>query len=107
MAELAPPNFALRLKRYFDEIGKAGSEAGKTFLFLEFVRDIFKQIDVDYLEKLYPELEKYIKLHSKTLVVRGRPDALLGNLIIEFKMKLEKASLDEAEAELRKYVAIL
>jgi len=107
MSELSPPNFVERLKRYLDDVQKAGSEAGKAFLFLEFVRGVFKQLDMDYLEKLYPELEKHIKFRSKTLMVRGRPDAFLGNIIIEFKMKLDKGSLDEAEGELRKYVAIL
>jgi len=107
LTELAPPNFAERLKQYFSNVERAGSEAGKAFLFLELVRDIFKQIDMDYLEKLYPELEKYIKLHSKTLIVRGRPDAFLGNLIIEFKQKLDKVALVEAESELKKYIAIL
>jgi len=107
MTELAPPNFAERLKRYLDGVQKAGSEAGKAFHFLEFVRDVFKQLDMGYLEKLYPELEKYIKFRSKTLMVRGRPDAFLGNIIIEFKMKLDKESLHEAENELKKYVAIL
>jgi len=71
LSELAPPNFAQRLKRYFEDVDKQGSEAGKAFLFLEFVRDIFKQIDMDYLERLYPQIEKHIKLQSKTLVVRS------------------------------------
>lgn len=74
---------------------------------MEFARDVFKQIDTDYLEKLYPQIEKHIRLQAKALVVRGRPDAVLGNLLIEFKKKLEKASLDEAKTELEKYVAIL
>jgi type I restriction-modification system DNA methylase subunit len=107
VSELAPPNFAERLRRYLQDIAKAGSEAGRAFLFLEFIRDIFKQADIQYLEKLYPELEKYIKLKSRTLVVRGRPDAFLGNLIIEFKEKLVSPSLDDAESELKRYVAIL
>jgi type I restriction-modification system DNA methylase subunit len=95
------------LKQYFEDVNKQGSEAGKAFLFLEFVRDVFKQIDMDYLESLYPQIEKHIKLKTTTLVVRGRPDAFLGNLIIEFKKNLDKASLDEAKHELKKYIAIL
>lgn len=105
--ELAPPGFAERLKRYLQDIARAGSEAGRAFLFLEFTRDIFKQADIQYLEKLYPDLEKYIKLKSRTVAVRGRPDAFLGNLIIEFKEKLVSPSLDEARSELKRYVAIL
>jgi len=107
LSELAPPKFAERLKQYFENIDRQVSEAGKAFLFLEFARDVFKQIDTDYLEKLYPQIEKHLKLQAKALVVRGRPDAILGNLLIEFKKKLEKASLDEAKTELKKYVAIL
>jgi hypothetical protein len=83
-----PPNFAERLGRHLRDIDKAGSEAGRAFLFLEFIRYTFKQADIRYLEELYPYLERYIKLKSRTLVVRGRPDAFLGNLIIEFKEKL-------------------
>lgn len=107
MAQLAPPNFAERLKRYRSDLQKAGSEAGKAFLYLEFVRDIFKQIDMDYLERLYPELERYIKFKSKTLIVRGKSDAFLSNVIVEFKIELTRAAREEAEGELRRYIAIL
>ena len=107
MAELAPPNFSERLKRYLDDVHRAGSEVGKSFLYLEFVRDTFRQIDMDYLERLYPELEKYFKFKSKTLLVRGKSDAFLSNVVIEFKMELTKTAREEAENELRRYVAIL
>jgi hypothetical protein len=92
---------------YLRDIAKAGSEAGRAFLFLEFIRDVFKQADIRYLEELYPDLEKYIKFKSRTLVVRGRPDAFLGNLIIEFKEKLVQPALDDAKSELKRYVGIL
>jgi hypothetical protein len=105
--EFAPPKFSERLSRYLQDIDRAGSEAGRAFLFLEFVRDVFKNVNMEYLENLYPDLEKHIKLKSKTLVVRGRPDAFLGNLIIEFKGKLSEISLEEAKSELKRYVAIL
>ena len=106
-ADLAPPHFAERLKKYLQDVGQAGSEAGKAFLFLEFVRDVFKQVDMQYLEKLYPDLEKHISGKAKTLVVKGRVDAFLGNLIVEFKKSLDKDSLETARSELRRYVSIL
>jgi hypothetical protein len=107
LAELAPPHFAERLKRYLQDVGRAGSEAGKAFLFLEFVRDVFKQVDMQYLEKLYPDLEKHLSGKAKTLVVKGRVDAFLGNLIVEFKKDLDKKSLEDACSELQRYVSIL
>jgi len=103
----APPNFTERLKRYLSDVQKQNSEAGKAFLYLEFVRDVFKQVDMDYLERLYPELEKHIQFKSKTLAVRGRSDAFLSNVIVEFKIELTNAAREQAEGELRKYVAIL
>jgi len=103
----APPNFDKQLQHYLDDVEKANSEASKAYLFLEFSRNIFKQINVDYLENLFPVLEKYMTVKAKTLVVKGRIDAFLGNLIIEFKKVLEKKSLEEAESELRRYISML
>jgi len=105
--ELAPPHFAERLKKYLQDVSQAGSEAGKAFLFLEFIRDVFKQVDAQYLEKLYPDLEKHLSGKAKTLVVKGRVDAFLGNLIIEFKKLLDENSLETASSELQRYVSIL
>jgi hypothetical protein len=107
MASLAPPNFEDRLRQYRQEISGQGTEAGIAYLFLELIRSIFSQVNADYLSKLYPEIEKSIRFQSKTLAIRGRMDAFLGNVIIEFKMKLDEISLKEAIEELRKYVAAL
>src|SRR5207253_1785561 len=79
------PSFAGRLAKYLYEISRAGSEAGRAFHFLEFVRGVYKEVDMEYLERLHPDLERHIKLKNKTLMVRGRVDAFLGNLIIEFE----------------------
>ncbi len=103
----APSSFQKWLEEYLVDVQQANSEASKAFLFLEFSRGVFKQIDADYLEKLFPILEKHITAKAKTLVVKGRIDAFLGNLIIEFKRVLDRKSLDEAESELRRYISIL
>ena len=107
VTQSAPPNFEQRLKRYLSDVQRQNSEAGKAFLYLEFVRDVFRQIDMDYLERLYPDLERYMKFKSKTLVVKGKSDAFLSNVIVEFKVELTKSAREEAEAELRRYVAII
>jgi hypothetical protein len=103
----APPDFEKSLKKYVDDAHQANSEASRAYLFLEFARGTFKQINADYLERLFPVLEKHLTTKAKTLVVKGRVDAFLGNLIIEFKKVLDKESLEVAEEELRRYVSIL
>src|SRR5437879_10646149 len=105
--EHSPPNFSVRLAQYLSDVSRAGSEAGRAFHFLEFVRAVYKQVDMEYLERLYPDLEKHIKLKQKTLMVRGRVDAFLGNLIIEFEQRLDIAKLEEARSQLKRYIAIL
>jgi len=107
LSELAPPHFDKQLEQYLDDVERANSEASKAYLFYEFSRNVFRQINVEYLEKLFPVLEKHLATKSSTLVVRGRVDAFLGNLIIEFKKNLDKKKLDEAESELRRYISIL
>lgn len=100
-------DFEKRLLEYFAEVSRANTEPAKAFLFLEFVRGVFKKVNIDHLERLYPQLEKYIKVKKGAIVVAGRIDALLGNLIIEFETKLSKEKLEEAKEQLKKYTAIL
>ena len=107
VVDQAPPGFSDRAKKYLDDVKKAGSEASRAYLFLEFVRDTFRVVDTDYLSNLYPELEKYIRHASKSLAVKGRPDAFLGNLIIEFKETLDAIGLEEVQSQLKTYVSIL
>lgn len=95
------------MQLYLKDIERANSEASKAFLFLEFLRNVFRTINVDYLETLFPVLEKHLTTKASTLIVKGRVDAFLGNLIIEFKKNLDNKHLDEAESELRRYVSIL
>ena len=103
----APTGFEKSLESYLADVKRANTESSKAFLFLEFARSIFKQIDADAMEKLFPNLERYLKMEGKTLVVKGIMDAYLGNLIIEFKKKLDQESLKTAQSELRRYVSIL
>lgn len=111
MSGEAPPQFEETLVNYLSDISKANTEAAKAYLFLEFLRKTFRSLDVDYAEQLYPDLERNLKQTStrqgKTLAIRGRVDAFLGNLIIEFKKSLNDRSLVEAESEVKRYVSIL
>ncbi|GIU70738.1 MAG: BseRI endonuclease [Candidatus Nitrosocaldaceae archaeon] len=97
--------FEARLKRYMHDIEGANTESTKAFLFMEFIRDVFKHVVINSA-RLDPDLEKYIK-SDKTILVKGRIDALLGNVIIEFENNLKRRKLDEAKSQLQRYTAIL
>ena len=102
-----PLQFEQRLGRYRTEIESAHTEPSRAFLFLELVRQTFGSISSDYAERLLPELESSVRTKEATVVIRGRIDALLNNLIIEFKNHLDVDSLHDAQEQLKKYVAAL
>ena len=106
-----PPNpldaFRNRLPNYLAEVHQANSEPAKAHAFLRFVRNTFEEIAADLPGRLVPDLEHRVKVRAGTVLVRGRIDALLGNLVIEFKMDLNDLRLEEARSQLQKYVAAL
>lgn len=72
--------------------------------FLGFLRDAFGGARVGRARDIYPELEQYVS--DSAIAVRGRMDARLGNLIIEFKRDLARF-LGEAQDQLKRYTAAL
>ena len=83
-----------KLPEYIKEVKSRNQENAIAFTFSTFIHDVFgvKSMDMDF--------EKPVK--SEVLQVRGRIDAILGNIIIEFKKDL-KTGLDTAKEELQKY----
>ncbi len=102
-----PLEFEQKLAQYRTEIQRANTEPSRAFLFLELVRQTFGSINTDYAERLLPELESSVRMKQATVVIYGRIDALLNNLIIEFKNHLDPDSLHDAQEQLKKYVAAL
>lgn len=99
--------FKESLPGYLQEARQANSEASKALSLLMLIRRTFEDIYADKPSKLVPELERYVKVRAGTIIIRGRIDALLGNLVIELKMSLDEARLEEAKGQLGKYVAAL
>jgi hypothetical protein len=99
-------DFEATFSKYLDDVKKATLEEPKAFLFLEFVRKTFSGVTSDFIENLYPVLQKHLRRGRTSVALAGRPDAMLGNLIIEFKQDLSK-QLSEAESQLRLYASIL
>ncbi|MDW7985795.1 MAG: N-6 DNA methylase [Nitrososphaerota archaeon] len=98
-------DFEELLRWYLDAVRFAENEDTKADRFRDFIRRAFPEIDVGFLGGFYPDLEKYVKYIGHGRVVRGRPDSLFGNLIIEFEKTLDDKHLEEAENQLKKYVA--
>ncbi len=99
--------FAELLKWYLVAVEGADNEITRADRFRDFIRKAFPNIDVGHLGGFYPELEKYVKYSGSGSLIRGKPDSLFGSLVIEFESVLDDRRLEEAEAQLRRYVAAL
>lgn len=75
------------LPKYISEVKDKNSENSKAFAFSSFIQRIFG------IESRDLELEKHVKSNLKEM--KGRVDAVFGNLIIEFKKDL-RSSIDVA-----------
>jgi hypothetical protein len=100
------------LKRYISDVGTAENEAAKAARFFMFLPQIYKGIKPEYADRVFEELKiekpvlDKIKSKGKTVIVRGRIDSLLGNVIFEFEKDLSK-TIEEALDQLREYTAAL
>jgi type I restriction-modification system DNA methylase subunit len=82
------------LPEYLAEMRRRKSQPGKEIIFTRFAERVFG---------VKPEtIEMEVPIESKLLLVRGRIDAVFGNIIMEFKVDL-KRELDDAREELAKY----
>ncbi len=84
------------LTTYLPNTRKAKSQPAKEILFASFAERVFGIKPEEFAEKMETPVA------SKLWVVRGRIDAVFGNLIIEFKVDLDR-ELDDAKDELKKY----
>lgn len=82
------------LPKYIHEVKSKNQENAKAFAFSSFIQRVFgvESEDLDF--------EKSVKTEVKQM--RGRIDAVFGNIIIEFKKDLTKG-LEVAKEELQKY----
>ena len=84
------------LPSYISEARTRRSQPAKELLFASFIHKVFGIQPEDFGEKME------VPVSSKVLLVKGRIDTLFGNLIIEFKVDLDR-ELDDAKQELGKY----
>lgn len=102
-----------RLQKYISNSEQANSHFSKAYFFLKLAEDLFgEDIEIGYAEDFFPKLEEYLVAEKGTIAVKGKADALLGNLIIEFKTtKLDplrnEEIIENAKDQLRRYIYIL
>src|SRR5205823_7034401 len=90
------------LRKYVHEVKSLPNEAAKRSRFAAVIAELFpgtKAIS-DYASGV----EKLIRISRPEGEKKGHADAYFGNAIIEFENSLD-ATLDEAEKQLREYVA--
>lgn len=100
------------LRTYVSDVAGAENEATKATRFHMFLPRIYKGIKPERAEKVFRDLKieqsviDEVASRGKTIIVRGRIDSLLGNVIFEFEKDLSK-TLDEAIEQLKEYTVAL
>lgn len=102
MAETIDPRTRDTLRRYLREVRALGNEAARRQRFSALVAELFPGTEA--VTEFSSGVEKLIRIKTSYGEKRGHADAYYGNAIIEFEKSL-KATLHEAETQLREYVS--
>lgn len=94
------------IQKYVEEVSHLGSESARCQRFLLLLKDIFGEVNTNFVGDYLSGVEKYVKSKGKDIVLKGKVDNLYGNLVIEFERDLGK-TLPEAKEQLKRYVACL
>lgn len=90
---------------YLREVESLNKESARSHRFAMLMQQLFN-LEPDFIEKYVHGIEQTLTERQKDCVLRGEADNLFGNVIIEFEAGIPKKR-DEAEDQLRRYVAIL
>jgi len=95
------------VREYLAAVQSLSSEAARAQRFTLLLQGLFG-LQPGFIEDYVAGVEKYVKIPQKDAILRGKADELFGNVVIEFERDLTAAGKqDEAEGQLRKYVACL
>jgi hypothetical protein len=90
---------------YLREIQTQNSESARSHRFAMLLQELFG-VEPGFVEAYTTGIEKYLQVKGKDRILKGEADNLFGSVVIEFEASLAKTR-DEAEEQLRRYVAIL
>ncbi len=102
MAQTLDPRTKEILQKYLRETRSLGNEAARRQRFSALVAELFPGTHA--VTDFARGVEKLIRIKTVHGVKRGHADAYYGNAIIEFEKSL-KATLNEAEGQLREYIS--
>jgi type I restriction-modification system DNA methylase subunit len=111
-AARGPQAFQVRyeriISRYVGEVADLNTEAARSHRFSQLLADLFSDVEAPIITEYLSGLETNISAQeaAKCRVSRGRPDALFGNIVVEFERSFP-ARLNEAKRQLQNYVGIL
>jgi hypothetical protein len=96
------------IREYVDRIYQRPelSEYARGVAFVQLLKDLLLDAAPQFLQEYLQGMEHTLPGPKTALYNRGRVDALYGNLVIGFKRSLAKSE-EQAEDQLRKYLAIL
>jgi hypothetical protein len=100
--------FDQAIARYLGEVRQQQSEPARSHRFTLLLNELFGDLDFPFIHDYLRGLESRISAHEgqKCRVLRGQPDCLYGNLVVEFERALPTA-LRQAKRQLQRYLAIL
>lgn len=100
--------FERAIAKYQDEVRTHKSEPARFHCFTSLLNDLFGELEFPVVRDFVAGLESQLSTHEaeKCRILRGRADALYGNLVIEFESSFP-AKLREAKRQLQRYLAIL
>ncbi len=107
-----PQAFQARYERiiakYLDDAAQQQTEPARSHRFSQLLADLFADVEFPIITDYLAGLETVISAQdaAKCHVSRGQPDALFGNLVVEFERRFPE-KLKEAKRQLSRYVAIL
>jgi hypothetical protein len=96
----------LSIQNYTKEISHLNTESAKAQRFLLLLKEAFGDVNANFVEDYLQGVEKYVKTKKKDVLLKGKIDALYGNLIIEFEKDLKK-TFPEVMEQLKRYTACL
>ncbi|HEX5425803.1 MAG TPA: hypothetical protein VFW94_19805, partial [Candidatus Acidoferrales bacterium] len=102
MAETLDPKTREILRKYLRDVRTLPNEAARRQRFSALIAELFPGTTA--VSEFARGIEKLIRIRTATGEKRGHADAYYGNAIIEFEKSL-KATLSEAEEQLREYVS--
>jgi len=102
MAETLEPRTKEILRKYLRDVRALGNEAARRQRFAALIAELFPGTHA--VAEFARGVEKLIRIRLAHGEKRGHADAYYGNAIIEFEKSL-KATLEEAEEQLREYLS--